>query len=82
MRTLETSKLGQDGAKALLARYARSLPCVRRSYDETTRERVKTVELIVRESSRRPHDRPSETAGTRWRERGACAATARSGSGR
>ena len=58
MRTLKTSKLGQDGTKALLARYGRSLLCVRHRYGETTRERVKTVALIVRGSSRHLHNRP------------------------
>jgi len=54
VRTLKTLKPGQAGTKALLARYGRSLLCVRYRYDEATRERVKTVELIVRRSSRRP----------------------------
>jgi hypothetical protein len=54
VRTLKTLKPGQAGTKALLARYGRSLLCVRYRYDEATRERVKIVELIVRRSSRRP----------------------------
>jgi len=54
VRTLKTSKPGQAGTKAHLARYGRSLLCVRYRYDKATRERIKTVELIVRRSSRGP----------------------------
>jgi hypothetical protein len=52
MRTLKTLKPGQKGTKELLTRYGTSLLCVRYRYDETTGERVKTVELIVRRNSR------------------------------
>lgn len=52
MRTLKTLKPGQKGTKELLTRYGTSLLCVRYRYDETTGERVKTVELIVRRYSR------------------------------
>ncbi len=38
---------GQDGTKGLLARYGKRLVCVRYRYDEQTKQRVKTVELIV-----------------------------------
>ena len=47
MRTRLTLKPGQPGTKSLLARYGKSLVCVRYRYDEQTRQRVKTVELIV-----------------------------------
>ena len=50
MRTLKTLKPGQKGTKELLTRYGTSLLCIRYRYDETTGERVKTVELIVRRS--------------------------------
>jgi hypothetical protein len=52
--TLKTLKPGQKGTKDLLARYGASLLCVRYRYDELTRQRVKTVELIVQ---RRPQER-------------------------
>jgi hypothetical protein len=52
VRTLKTLKPGQKGTKELLTRYGTSLLCVRYRYDETTGERVKTGELIVRRSSR------------------------------
>lgn len=45
---------GQSGTKELLARFGRSLLCVRYRYDDLTRERLKTVELIVRRYSREP----------------------------
>ena len=51
MRTLKTLKPGQKGTKELLTRYGTSLLCIRYRYDETTGERVKTVELIVRRYS-------------------------------
>jgi len=52
VRTLKILKPGQKGTKELLTRYGTSLLCVRYRYDETTGERVKTVELIVRRYSR------------------------------
>jgi hypothetical protein len=52
MRTLKILRPGQKGTKELLARYGTSLLCVRYRHDETSGERVKTVELIVRRSSR------------------------------
>jgi hypothetical protein len=48
----------QDGAKQLRERYGERLVCVRYRYDETTKERWKTVELIVEKSvwePPRPH---------------------------
>ncbi len=38
---------GQPGTKGLLARYGKQLVCVRYRYDEQTKQRLKTVELIV-----------------------------------
>ena len=41
-----TLRPGQLGTKGPLARYGKRLVCVRYRYDEQTRQRVKTVELI------------------------------------
>ncbi|MGH6691200.1 MAG: hypothetical protein ACREF4_11055 [Gammaproteobacteria bacterium] len=59
MRTVKTLKPGQPGTKALVGRYGASLLCVRSRYDQTTRERLKTVELIVESRSRRRTTVPS-----------------------
>lgn len=40
-------KPGQRGTKALVEKYGDALFCVRYRYDETSRTRLKTVELIV-----------------------------------
>jgi len=40
-------KPGQKGTKALVEKYGDDLVCVRYRYDETSRTRIKTVELIV-----------------------------------
>jgi hypothetical protein len=40
-------KPGQKGTKALLEKYGEALVCVRYRYDEASRTRIKTVELIV-----------------------------------
>jgi len=72
MRTLKTLKPGQAGTKALLSRYGASLLCVRYRYDQATRERLKTVELVVQRSSRRAATVPpaARTVSLRigWRE--------------
>lgn len=39
-------KPGQKGTKALLEKYGSDLVCVRYRYDEASRTRIKTVELI------------------------------------
>ncbi len=52
MRTLKTLKPGQDGTKELLTRFGPSLLYVRYRYDDDSRERVKTVELVVERKSR------------------------------
>ncbi len=46
MRVRLTLKPGQPGTKGPLARYGKRLVCVRYRYDEETRQRVTTVELI------------------------------------
>ncbi|MGE0822356.1 MAG: hypothetical protein AB7G75_24025 [Candidatus Binatia bacterium] len=50
MRTRLTLQPDQDGAKQLRERYGERLVCVRYRYNETTKERWKTVELIVEKS--------------------------------
>jgi len=40
-------KPGQKGTKALVKKYGDALLCVRYRYDEASRTRIKTVELIV-----------------------------------
>jgi hypothetical protein len=40
-------KPGQKGTKALVQKYGDALVCIRYRYDETTRTRLKTVELII-----------------------------------
>ncbi len=50
---------GQPGTKSLLAQYGKSLVCVRYRYDERTKQRTKTVELIVEEADWRPGARPA-----------------------
>lgn len=40
-------KPGQKGTKALVEKYGDALVCVRYRYDEESRTRIKTVELIV-----------------------------------
>ncbi len=45
---------GQPGTKSLLAKYGKSMVCVRYRYDEQTKQRLKTVELIVDRAEWRP----------------------------
>jgi len=40
-------KPGQKGTKALVEKYGDDLVCVRYRYDEASRTRIKTVEIIV-----------------------------------
>ena len=58
----QTLKPGQKGTKDLLARYGASLLLVRYRYDDDTRERLKTVELVV---GRRSPKREAECPGSR-----------------
>jgi len=55
MRTLKTLRPGRKGTRELVARYGTSLLCVRYRFDDLTRERVKTVELIIQRRSTEPH---------------------------
>jgi hypothetical protein len=54
MRTRLTLHPHQDGAKQLRERYGERLVGVRYRYDETTKERWKTVELSVEKSTWEP----------------------------
>jgi hypothetical protein len=54
MRTRLTLQPDQDGAKQLRNRYGERLVCVRYRYDETTKQRWKTVELIIEKSAWEP----------------------------
>ena len=54
MRTRLTLRPNQDGAKQLRERYGEQLVCVRYRYDEATKERWKTVELIIEKSVWKP----------------------------
>lgn len=54
MRTLKTLRPGHKGTKELVARYGTNLLCVRYRFDDVTRERVKTVELIIQRRSAEP----------------------------
>jgi hypothetical protein len=58
MRTRLTLHPEQDGAKQLRERYGDQLVCVRYRYDETRKERWKTVELIIEKRAWEP-PRPS-----------------------
>lgn len=54
MRTRLTLQPNQDGAKELRKPYGERLVCVRYRYDETTKQRWKTVELIIDKSAWEP----------------------------
>ncbi len=54
MRTRLTLHPNQDGAKQLRDRYGDRLVCVRYRYDETKKQRWKTVELIIEKSDWEP----------------------------
>jgi len=47
-------KPGQKGTKALVEQYGDALVCVRYRYDESSRTRIKTVELIVERKELKP----------------------------
>ena len=54
MRTRLTLQPEQEGAKQLRDRYGERLVCVRYRYDETKKQRWKTVELIIEKSEWEP----------------------------
>ena len=47
-------KPGQKGTKKLLAEHGEALVCVRYRYDEASRTRIKTVELVVEKTAWQP----------------------------
>lgn len=54
MKTRLILKPGQRGTKRLTETYGDSLICIRFRYDEVTRQRYKTVELIIDKSDWSP----------------------------
>jgi len=60
---LKTLKPAWPAANALQARHGTCVTCVRRPYDEATRERVEAVELLVQSRSRRAATVPPATQG-------------------
>ena len=53
-------KPGQKGTKALVEQYGDALVCVRYRYDEATRTRIKTVELIVEKKQLTPSQKKQQ----------------------
>jgi hypothetical protein len=54
MKTRLILKPGQKGTKRLTETYGDALLCIRFRYDEVTRQRLKTVELIIEKSDWTP----------------------------
>ena len=54
MRIRSILKPGQRGTKRLVQQYGKSLLCVRYWYDEASRKRLKTIELVIEESDWSP----------------------------
>lgn len=54
MKTRLILKPGQKGTKRLTETYGDALICIRFRYDEVTRQRLKTVELIIEKSDWTP----------------------------
>ena len=57
MKTRLILKPGQRGTKRLVEKYGDALLCVRFRYDEKTRQRFKTIELIVEKTGWTPTKR-------------------------
>jgi hypothetical protein len=57
MKTRCKLKPGQKGTKGLLEKYGDALVCVRYRYDDASRTRLKTVELIVERKELPPPNR-------------------------
>ena len=64
MKTRLKLKPGQKGTKALTEKYGDALVCVRYRYDEKSRTRLKTVELIVEKKELPPSKREKATDDT------------------
>jgi hypothetical protein len=58
LRTRLTLRPGQPGTRKLVDQYGERVVCVRYRYDQSTRKRYKTVELIVEEVEWIPRPRP------------------------
>ena len=58
LRTKLTLRPGQPGTRKLVEQYGERIICVRYRYDQTTKKRFKTVELIVEEVDWIPRPRP------------------------
>ena len=54
MKTRLILKPGQRGTKRLVGKYGAALGCVRFRYDAETRQRLKTVELVVERTAWTP----------------------------
>src|SRR5438105_15053317 len=67
MRTLLTRRAGQPGTKKLMREYGTNLICVRYRYDEESRQRIKTVEVVVERVAWRRRKTGDETAPVRFR---------------
>lgn len=63
MRTRLILKPGQPGTKKLTEKYGEALLCIRFKYDAETRQRLKTVELVVERTDWTPPP-PRYTADT------------------
>ncbi len=50
MKTKPIPKPGQRGTKSLVEKYGKDLLCIRFRYDAKSRQRLKTIELIVERS--------------------------------
>jgi hypothetical protein len=58
LRTRLTLRPGQPGTRKLVEEYGTRVICVRYRYDQATKKRFKTVELIVEEVEWIPRPRP------------------------
>jgi hypothetical protein len=68
MRAQVTLQPGQKGTKRLVDQYGSKLVCVRYRYDELSRRRLKTVEIIIEEKAwqpKTPEINPEEIVGVR-----------------
>ncbi len=63
MKTRLILKAGQPGTKSLVKRYGEALLCVRFKYDARTRQRIKTIELVVERKAWTP-PKPTYTSDT------------------
>ncbi|MDH4162263.1 MAG: hypothetical protein OEW15_06175 [Nitrospirota bacterium] len=57
MRTRLILRPGQPGTKGLAEKYGDALVCIRFKYDEQSRQRLKTVELVVERTNWTPPPR-------------------------